>query len=232
MNIRQTNIDNVGIVIGDDEIFPGYNPKDGMHFTKTSPNQTQHELYIMHASYKPLATSLIESYPSCQKLLDVGSGAGSLTYWMRQLKSDLTIVTLDGNPQTVNSKWLKKDHHFIVRTDVDYTLVDDQGETILFDVITSFEHFEHIQPETFETFLNNIKKHCHKDTIIIASASKHHHPKPEDAHIHCNVQTQEAWDKYLKNLGWKLLPEKYITNTNHPFNFNIAISSQLTFRLS
>ena len=57
MNIRQTNIDNVGIVIGDDEIFPGYNPKDGMHFTKTSPNQTQHELYIMHSSYKPLATS-------------------------------------------------------------------------------------------------------------------------------------------------------------------------------
>ena len=213
MNIKQINDDNTGVR----GTLPGYSATDALHFADR-----------LHISYLPLAVTLAESFPNAKKWLELGSGAGSFMCHLRAKRDDIIGVTLDGCPAVKESSpFIDPEKHFVVRTDVPYHLVDDDNNTVLFDMIVSFEHFEHIQDEHFEVFLQNIRKHCHKDTIIIATAANW-----GDGQRHCNVKQHKEWIDYLTSMGWVMLEETYVTQQNTPFNFNVSQSAQLTFKPS
>ena len=74
----------------------------------------------------------------------------------------MEVFTLDGNPKTLNSPFVDKERHFVVRTDKEYKIVNENNEVIKFDLITSFEHLEHIQEKTIRQYLKNILAHIFK----------------------------------------------------------------------
>jgi len=192
MKIKQICLDNLGIPNTTDKI-PGYRHGDGLHFDANS------EIHQMHEC---IAHIIISAFPQIKTVLDVGSGAGSLSYFLRKLNNDLTVVTIDGNQETINSPFVKPEHHFIVRTDNEYSLVDEKNNLIKFDLICSFEHFEHIEPKAFDQFLSNFKKHSHENTIFWGTAAGYEFHGDDEAHLHCNVQSGEAWAEVLAVNGF------------------------------
>ena len=130
MKVRQTSVKNTGIPNG--QFLMGYSPDiSGPHFDEKS------QLHIMHES----VARIINSFDNIETVLDVGSGAGSLCYFLRKINPSIKTVTVDGNPQSVNSPFIEPEKHFVVRTDEEYKLVNENNETIKFDLICSFEHF-------------------------------------------------------------------------------------------
>ena len=87
----------------------GYQHHDGLWFGNE-----------YHITYKSLAIEIYEKIikPNNMKVvLELGSGAGSLSYFLRELSNnELIVVTLDGNKDVVNSPYIKKEHNFILKT--------------------------------------------------------------------------------------------------------------------
>jgi cyclopropane fatty-acyl-phospholipid synthase-like methyltransferase len=227
MKVYQNNKKNKGIFIEnknfeelslDEQVkfgYWGYRHGDALWFEESK-----------HITYKLLSEKILKKYPNCKTILEIGCGAGSLSHHLRELNNEINVITLDGNQDTISSPYIKNDHHFIVLTDEEYTLIDEKENIIKFDLILSFEHFEHIHSERFGKFLDNIKKHSHKNTVIIATASTW--PEGRD---HCNIKTKEEWGIYLINNGFEMLNDKIIGGCE-PFNFVEQTTSELIFKLS
>ncbi len=202
---KQLNKDNTGIYL-DVDVPAGYQHEDGLLFDDTSPS------WILQANFESLSKDILDLYPQATKFLDLGSGAGNFAYTLLEHKSELTVITIDGNRETINSPLIDVDKHFLLRTDVDYTIIDENNEIIKFDVICSFEHFEHIEPKFFDVFINNIKKHSHENTVLIASAADWSY---SDSNVHCNVKTKAGWDdELILKYGMKKINTPILNNTN------------------
>jgi len=202
MKYTQRISENTGIE--KDEFLPGYSAEDGLHFDEDS---------FLHEMMEPMATFLIDLYttasgthgaPELKTVLDIGSGAGSLAYFIKKHSPNTEVFTLDGNKGTLSSPFINKDYHFIVRTDQEYEIVDENNNIIKFDLITSFEHLEHIQEEAFEQFLKNIMKHSHKDTLFLGTAASWEHEEEGMEHVHCNVKELTEWAEFIENLKSKI----------------------------
>ena len=142
----------------------------------------------------------------------MGSGAGNFRYSLIKTNPELLVVTLDGNKETMNSPLIDPQTHYLLRTDVDYELVDENNEIVKFDIICSFEHFEHIEPQYFDVFINNLKKHAHEDTVLIASAANW---KYSDSKVHCNVKKPNEWENELtQKYGMKRISSPILNNIN------------------
>jgi len=228
MKIKQLNKENGGVEWnGEVAPFEGYQHHDGLWFQNN-----------LHVTYKPLAVEIYDNIIKPNKIksvLELGSGAGSLAFFLRELSNnELLVITLDGNKDTVNSPYVEKDNHFIVRTDRDYQLVDDNENTIIFDLVISFEHFEHIvDGENFNIFLKNIKKHINKETILFCtgSLSTTSGGVMSGFHWHPNVKSYEEWNKYLNENGFELEKTCHLKDENCPFNFGVGGTNELFFRL-
>jgi len=195
MKVSQIFTKNRGIKNG--EFVTGYSPDlSGPHFDKKNP------LHIMHSS----VAGIIDSFDNVESVLDIGSGSGSLCHFLRKINPSIKAVTLDGNPLSADSPFIEPEKHFVVRTDEEYELVDENNKTINFDLICSFEHFEHINPDTFDVFLDNIKKHSHPNTLVWATASAFRFENEEEAHLHCNVKSHKEWTLFLEKCGFEVLP--------------------------
>lgn len=217
MQVKQVNKNNKGI---DDHNFPGYQHHDGISLLEP----IQHDMYAF-------ADDLKVMYPNARKFLDVGSGAAFLSKRVREFGEDYIAVSLDGNYDTLELDTINKDYHFVLRTDVDWTLVDENDEIVKFDVITSFEHFEHIQPETFPQFIENIKKHMNKDSVLYASAASWAYNGEVDR-VHCNVKTKEQWKAEMESYGFEEIPNKLFNpNNTSGCGLRWEITAELTYKL-
>ncbi|NGX30318.1 MAG: hypothetical protein KR126chlam4_01046 [Candidatus Anoxychlamydiales bacterium] len=219
LTINQLNKKNKGIEVK--EKVPGYQHHDGLWFAKDK-----------HNTYSDLASYLYNNFikkNNFKTILELGSGAGSLAYFLRQFDPTLVIVTTDGNKKTYKSPYVKSKHHFIARTDEDLEFVDGNKNRIIFDFVISFEHFEHIQHERFHTVLDNIKKHMNEKTLCFCSAATWGGPGVYEPH--CNVKTLSEWENYLTSQGFEILDTKLLTDVPHPFNFTWDRSHKLLFRL-
>ena len=192
MTYKQAIVENIGVGIS--EFLPGYSHNDGLRFDPQDP---------IHQMMETMVPFLIEAHQrvpigNLKYILDVGSGAGSLAYFLKKYDPNLIVFTLDGNQETINSPFINKDTHFIVRTDQKYKLVDENEEIIKFDLIVCFEHIEHIQESNFRQFLKNIQIHAHKNTIFIGTAANWKYESEDEKHVHCNVKNESEWRYYLK----------------------------------
>ena len=212
MKYTQKIKENTGIQ--KDEFLPGYSVADGLHFDKEDN---------LHKMMEPMALFLLKTYRNehnlnIKKILDIGSGAGSLAYFLKKHAPDIEVFTLDGNPDTVDSPFIDNDYHFIVRTDHEYKLVDENNNTIKFDLITSFEHLEHIQEDNFVQFLKNIVHHSHDNTLLFATAACWEHEEEGMEHVHCNVKDLPEWAEFIQDVKTKIdfYEHSYYYNVN-PF---------------
>lgn len=205
MKVEQIIKENIGVL---DHNLPGYQHGDGLL------NNDQWE--PVRKDLRQMADDLREMYPWAHKWLDIGSGAGFLSERVREwddaYKPPYTAVSLDGNLETRNLPTIHPDYHFIVRTDEPYQLVVDGWANMVFDVITSFEHFEHIHPDKFPQFIENIKKHMNHETVLYASAAKWNYS--DNDRVHVNVKPEFLWKIEMENYGFVELDKKLFNERN------------------
>ena len=191
MQYRQAIKENIGVE--ENEFVPGYSHNDGLAFDENN------EMHKMMDGMSETVFKIFEPMPNkVSSILDVGSGAGSLAYFLRKQDPDVRVVTVDGNEETNRSPFIEKEDHFIVRTDQEYKIVDENNEIVKFDLIMSFEHLEHIHEDNFEQFLENIYAHSHEKTVFFGTAANWEYEAEDEKHIHCNVKNHLEWREYLK----------------------------------
>lgn len=213
--IKQTNTENVGI---EDLKQPGYAHDDGL----VAPEHWAYE--ALKNDFDFLARDLVATF-KFKNVLDIGSGARQLASGLDLIDPSIEVISLDGNKDIRKLNIPNLDKHFTVRTDKEYTLVNEKDEVIKFDLICSFEHFEHIQESTFDTFIENIKKHSHKDTILVATAASWSYSDnhPTHSHAHCNVKTKEQWEEYLTSKDMKKLEISILNQQNWSCRFGTTV---------
>ena len=180
--------------------------------------------YDFHQTYFPLAQKIYDTFPKAKYILELGCGAGNLAVHYRTLNSESTYITLDINADIINNGLVDVTKHFTVFTDRPYQLIKN-NENIKFDLILSYEHFEHIPEERMSIFLNNIKNHCHKNTTIVATSAI------ITRDVHPITWDREKWNDILNENGFILLDNKILEPSITPFNFQFENSVELIFKL-
>lgn len=179
-------------------------------------------------SYYPLANAIYQKFGKVNSILELGCGAGVLSHHYRKLNPDVKYVTLDINKDVIGNGVINDDTHFICFTDREFQ-IQDGDENMTFDLILSFEHFEHIPEQNIRVFLDNIRRHCNENTIVIATAALW---AGNDGR-HPLVLDYNGWNNLLNQSGFKMVSElNFLTPGMIPYNFDLAASVQLIFKLS
>lgn len=208
--MKQLNTKNIGIT----GPLPGFQYNDSMCFGDN-----------YHVTYRPMAVALCDRFQP-KSVLELGAGCGSLARHMREYRPGLRVITLEGNPDTRQSPHVHPEDHFIVRTDQEVIL--SENDTLAqFDLIVSFEHFEHIHPDRFGVFMANMLRHAAPKATLVATASNWWYPGGSD--VHCNVQDPAAWDRLLRSHGLQPAGISVLCPATKPFNFEIHLTTELVY---
>jgi len=146
------------------------------------------------------------------KTLDVGCSGGQLTIDFNNRGH--MAVGIEGSDYSVKharANWPQFHNVCLFTCDATkpYQIVDDEGNQILFDLVTSWEVVEHIASHDLRPFFDNIKKHMADDAIFCASIA----PIPDvvEGHVlHQSVYPKDVWFNVL-------LPEHFSVITDLPF---------------
>lgn len=157
-----------------------------------------------------IADYLVKTYQP-KYVLELGSGNGELCAYIRKINSDIVTVTTDANREVVKSPYIDS-NHFICRTDKTLDFVDENGKKILFDLIISFDHFEHIHNDNVNVLMENIKDHSKIGTILIFTASQTPYTDETYRHVHCNPQSREYWLEWIKKYGFEEFGSNFSLN--------------------
>jgi 2-polyprenyl-3-methyl-5-hydroxy-6-metoxy-1,4-benzoquinol methylase len=220
MKIKETKQNNLGYTSHDydgtvNQECPGYGHGDGIRHSKPED----------HATYYNLAKDLYIKYPNATKILELGCGAGNLSAHYRGLNPNVLYVTMDINAVSPTLGLIDPESHIIAFTDRPFDIIDREGNSIKFDLILSFEHFEHIPEERVPQLLSNIKNHSHANTSIVATAASF------SSVIHPTAWTKEKWAGVLDENGLTLIDDNILHAINTPCNFNLSNTSELIFKL-
>jgi len=211
--------DNEGLGRGD--LYVGYEYEDAIHECVYEPSKFD--------SYKPLAERINESFPEVKRILELGSGPSVLSNHFRKINLNVDYITLDINKDIPNNGIADKDSHFIVFTDRPFQIQTLDGEDVKFDLIVSFEHFEHITSTGINILLENIKRHCDENTKVLATAANH--GEGNDTGRHPLVLTTDGWFSLLNEKGFEIINQKLLDPSVIPFNFQYQNSWELFFKL-
>jgi cyclopropane fatty-acyl-phospholipid synthase-like methyltransferase len=208
--ITQENTKNIGIQEG----HPGFQPSDASHYEEWK-----------HQSYKSLADKLLKTFPNAKSILELGSGAGSLSWWLRSLDPNRLVVSVDGSPSTMNSPYIDKRFHIVAATDEPFQLLQD-GVPMKFDLVVSYEHFEHIRQSKFDILIDNISQHSHPDTILHATAATWGKNYP----AHVNYKAAWLWRLQMRWWGLKKVKIWILRPEICPFNLNPSMTAELCYK--
>lgn len=213
MKLYQKNKDNTEgfIPVGDfghdssGELAPGYQHHDGLWY----PGSEKHGLKdkstvdecvnFFSNCFSAFASNCISRY-GVKSVLDLGCGSGILTHAFRS--RGVNTCTVDANPIAAKDSPYIDENHFLARTDKALDIRDEQGNRKKFDLITSFDHVEHIEDKTIHIFMSNVKEHLADDGIFIFIAHTFTYPG-DQAHIHCNTSPKEYWIQKLEENGMR-----------------------------
>ncbi|NJE09298.1 methyltransferase domain-containing protein, partial [Thermococcus sp. M39] len=156
------------------------------------------------------------------KILDVGCSKGYGVYIMKLICPTCHFVGVDLNGDDIKTaKELLSDFQDIVCLSGDITnehfveyLLSTYGP---FDVITCFEVYEHIKPETADTFLNNISLLLKQDGLLfISTPNKRIYDTDAYTPDHVNEVSPQQFLRKLEMTGFSPI---YIfgSYTKHPF---------------
>jgi D-beta-D-heptose 7-phosphate kinase/D-beta-D-heptose 1-phosphate adenosyltransferase len=211
------NSDNKGF--SGNEPFVGFDP--GNSDWAFNPDSSADPLHTMH---ELMAVALIARFPNVRRILDVGSGVGSLAFYLRQHNPDLEVYTFDGYERSMESPFINPDYHIVGRTDEVYKIADEEGNILKFDLIVSFEHLEHIQEKNLQTWFNNIYRHSIPGhTVIFFMACTDDYGAPE---LHCNAKSPDWWNSFIRsqiNLGFPQSSEIIVDLYQAALSYNYSL---------
>ena len=194
---------------------PGYGHGDGIRHSHPED----------HKTYFNLAKDLFDKYPNVKTILELGCGAGNLSAHYRNINPDILYITMDINAISPTLGLINPESHIIAFTDRPFNIIDENGNTIRFDLILSFEHFEHIPEERVPQLLANIKNHSHENTFVITTAASF------SSVIHPTAWSKDKWEEILDKNGLYLIDDSILNSFNIPCNFNLLYTNELIFKL-
>lgn len=219
MSVAQKNKDNMqgfkrvkGQDIGLDEhgqIAAGYQYHDALWWSGPTTVQTKRPEALkleqtvsnFHVLFNYLAWKIFKTYKP-QSVLDLGCGSGILAQNLRNY--GVMTVTVDANPDVFKSPHIDN-NHFLARTDKKLELISEDNKKVIFDVVISLEHFEHISEKTFDAVMHNILEHTKIGSILIFTAAQWEYEAESQEHIHCNVKSEQEWKDYVANFGFRVI---------------------------
>ena len=164
-----------------------------------------------HNLFLGISFNLINIYkPSC--VLDLGGGSGLLCNQLRYCDPRITTVTVDANQLVKEKSPYIDENHFTGRTDKKLDFRDENDKKVIFDLVVSLEHFEHISEETFDTLMENIVDHTQKGSNLIFTASSWEYEEEDQKHVHCHIKSKEEWIKYINSYGFRVMPIPFALN--------------------
>lgn len=128
-------------------------------------------------------------------ILDIGCCHGEAV--VDFIEDGYTAVCVDGYPLLpLTPTWKKYPKNFF-QCDVGkpFELIEN-GQTVLFDCIMSWECFEHVKTEDIDCVIANINKHSKKNTLLILSIGK------TIENVHRNLQPRGWWLEKLNKIGF------------------------------
>lgn len=161
---------------------------------------------------KPIIEALDFSFSSS---LELGSGNGSFSWQIKELYPNNIVCTCDINRDVIKYNYYKKLNHFILRTDKPFIISNNNKDPYKFDLILSFEHLEHIEPNKLNILAENINNHSKKGTIFFGSAPSYDRGYNSVGLIHPNCKTQEEWDFWFNNLGFEKINYTILNNRGY-----------------
>ncbi len=225
MKVIQTNRDNTfgfarlnNLDIGVDEkgeIAQGYQHHDALWW-KDSPIKRDEAtttldmdstLQSFNIIFSNIANNIAINFAP-KTVLELGCGNGQLANMLRNF--GIQTVTVDANREVLGSPFIDE-NHFLARTDKPLHFQYENGEPVVFDMVISLEHFEHVSPETFDVLMQNILNHTHQGSHLIFTAAAWEYDGDKD-HIHCNAKPKEYWQEYISKHGFEEM--------QRPFNLN------------
>ena len=160
--------------------------------------------------------------------LDIGCAGGQSTADMRSLGNNaIGIEGSDYNIVNKRSNWSDGYNDFLFTCDASkpYRVVNEENDTVCFDLITAWEVIEHIEEGSLDMFFRNITAHMNKHSIFIASidtkpcfinmSKGKMLPKPWPA-LHNSVFSEEKW----KN---EILKRHFSRIEDYPFEHDSKI---------
>jgi 2-polyprenyl-3-methyl-5-hydroxy-6-metoxy-1,4-benzoquinol methylase len=146
--------------------------------------------------YRTLARACIMTYNAskCENpkdVCDVGCSSGIL---LRSFKEALPPMQTDGIDYSVNPEDMVFEGKFVEQNLNTYA-GEIKGN---YDLVTSFEVLEHVEPENTERAIQLIADLAHPGSMLIFGAAK---PGQRGTH-HVNCRTKEVWIWYLTKYGW------------------------------
>ena len=89
-----------------------------------------------------------------------------------------------------------------------FTLEDDDGTPMVFDVITAWEVLEHIPEPLIGAVMSNAARHLAPGGLFICSVSQAE-DRWEGHDYHVTVRKRDWWAGYLAASGWRERPDLY-----------------------
>ena len=137
-----------------------------------------------------------------QKFLDVGCGSGALIYDF--LSKGLFAIGLDGSDGGKKFDvgfWNDITHLHTCDVTKVFSFVNDEEVEILFDVISMWEVFEHIQEKDCAAILSHIKQNLSGTGIFVGSSSTLDYVNSEaGVPYHVTIKDKEWWKSlYVEN---------------------------------
>lgn len=133
-----------------------------------------------------------------QSYLDIGSGTGAMVNIAEKL--GVEVNGMDQLPRPAHPKLLQ----------VDLRLFQDLNRT--YELVTSIETAEHIEPEYADNLIATITRHAEKRIVFTAAMPG------QQGHGHYNLQPAYYWREKFWNRGWNYYPPdtwRLITMLSH-----------------
>jgi 2-polyprenyl-3-methyl-5-hydroxy-6-metoxy-1,4-benzoquinol methylase len=128
------------------------------------------------------------------RLLDIGCAGGGLVKSI--LDDGAFAVGIEGSDYSKKQRraeWATvPDHLFTADATVQFSLLDDRDEPLLFNVITAWEFFEHISEQSLPGVIDNIKRHLAPHGIVLASIALYE-DVVNGVRLHQTVQNKSWW---------------------------------------
>ena len=167
----------------------------------------------------------VENYFKNEKIniMDIGCAGGQLAVDFHN-RGHLS-VGIEGSDYSIKHKqfnWPTYHEKVLWTADITkpFKIVDEDGNRVLFDLISAWEVVEHIHPNDLDNFFNNILSQLKSDGIFISSINLGPDDRQDEngniVHLHQSVFSEKEWREKILS---KRIVEPY------PFNSKVRVSS-------
>lgn len=142
------------------------------------------------------------------RLLDLGcAGGGLVASIIRDGGFAAGVEGSDYSRKISRAEWATiPGNLFTADITYPFSLEDDDGDPVLFDVITAWEVLEHIQEDRIEAVMKNADRNLVPDGLFICSISRMNDCW-QGYEYHATVQEKGWWTEKMAALGWRERPD-------------------------